>query len=144
MYGITPKAKIEKFLIAPPPIVFNNSRKPKLFSKSSVPGTLIEIPNIKIVTRNLFKYPLDTEELKDIDVVVFDPPRAGAAAQAKVMSLMPIDSRPQKIIAISCNPATFVNDANTLIQGGYKLQEVTMVDQFTYSNHSELVALFTN
>lgn len=103
-----------------------------------------QIPNIKIVTRNLFKYPLDTEELKDIDVVVFDPPRAGAAAQAKVMSLMPIDSRPQKIIAISCNPATFVNDANALIQGGYKLQEVTMVDQFTYSNHSELVALFTN
>lgn len=103
-----------------------------------------QVPNIKIVTRNLFKYPLDAEELKDIDVVVFDPPRAGAAAQAKVMSLMPIASRPQKIIAISCNPATFVNDANTLIQGGYKLQEVTMVDQFTYSNHSELVALFTN
>ena len=103
-----------------------------------------QISNIKIVTRNLFKYPLDNAELQDIDVVVFDPPRAGAAAQAKALSSMSTDSRPQKIIAISCNPSTFVNDANMLIQGGYKLQEVTMVDQFTYSNHSELVALFTN
>ena len=92
----------------------------------------------------MFKYPLDNAELQDIDVVVFDPPRAGAAAQAKALSSMPTDSRPQKIIAISCNPSTFVNDANMLIQGGYKLQEVTMVDQFTYSNHSELVGLFTN
>ena len=46
MYGITPKAKIEKFLIAPPPIVFNNSRNPKLLSKLSVPGTLIDIPRM--------------------------------------------------------------------------------------------------
>lgn len=51
--------------------------------------------------------------------------------------------RPEKIIAVSCNPGTFVNDANTLVSAGYKLVEVTMVDQFVYSDHSELVALFT-
>ena len=49
MYGITPRAKIEKFFNAPPPIVLINSKKPKFFVKSSVPGTLIEIPSMKTV-----------------------------------------------------------------------------------------------
>ena len=49
MYGITPNAKIEKFLSAPPPIVLINSRKPKFLVKSSVPGTLTEIPTMNTV-----------------------------------------------------------------------------------------------
>lgn len=98
------------------------------------------IPNIKIEQKNLFKYPLDEEELKNFDIIVFDPPRAGAAAQVNKIILTP--NKPQKIIAVSCNPHTFINDANTLISGGYKLSEITMVDQFVYSNHFELVALF--
>lgn len=98
------------------------------------------IPNIKIEQKNLFKYPLDEEELKNFDIIVFDPPRAGAAAQVNKIILT--TNKPQKIIAVSCNPHTFINDANTLISGGYKLSEITMVDQFVYSNHFELVALF--
>ncbi|MBQ4400145.1 MAG: RNA methyltransferase, partial [Alphaproteobacteria bacterium] len=43
---------------------------------------------------------------------------------------------------ISCNPHTFINDAATLIFGGYKLTEITMVDQFVFTEHFELVALF--
>lgn len=101
------------------------------------------ISNIEIVAKNLFKYPLDVSELKGIKAVVFDPPRAGAAAQTSQLAAVPIADRPERIIAVSCNPRTFVNDANTLISAGYKLTEVTMVDQFIYSNHSELVALFT-
>lgn len=96
------------------------------------------LPNIKILTRNLFKYPLDKSELKNIDVVVFDPPRAGAEAQVRQL----VECSVSKIIAVSCNPHSFVSDANVLISGGYHLQEVTFVDQFIYSNHSELVALF--
>jgi 23S rRNA (uracil1939-C5)-methyltransferase len=95
------------------------------------------IPNIKILSRNLFKYPLLEDELKDFAAIVFDPPRAGASTQVAHIK----DAA--KVIAISCNPHTFVNDANTLISNGYRLDEVTLVDQFTYSNHSELVALFT-
>ena len=56
MYGITPNANIEKFLSAPPPIVLINSKNPKFFVKSSVPGTLIEIPNINIVNAIKVKY----------------------------------------------------------------------------------------
>ena len=101
-----------------------------------------QIPNIEIVSRNLFKYPMDVNELKGANAVVFDPPRAGAAAQVQMLSAIPPVERPQKIIAVSCHPATFVNDAEVLLRGGYRLQDITLVDQFIYSNHSELVALF--
>ena len=101
-----------------------------------------EISNIKILEKNLFKYPLDKEELKGFDIIIFDPPRAGAKAQIKEIASMNDDKKPQKIIGISCNPTSFVADANALIKSGYKLQTVTMVDQFTYSQHTELTSLF--
>ena len=100
-----------------------------------------QISNIKVINKNLFKYPLDSNELKDFSAVVIDPPRAGAKAQCE--ELAKAQNQPPIIVSISCNPNTFVNDANILIEGGYILQEVTMVDQFIYSNHSELVACFT-
>lgn len=101
------------------------------------------IPNIEIKAKNLFKYPLDASELKNFDAVVLDPPRAGAAAQVRQLAALADDARPEKIIMVSCNPHTFVNDAKCLMNGGYEFRETTMVDQFVYSNHSELVALFT-
>ncbi len=100
-----------------------------------------QINNVKIVNKNLFKYPLDSNELGEFSAIVFDPPRAGAKSQC--IELAKAQKQPPIVIAVSCNPNTFVNDANILIEGGYKLEEVTMVDQFIYSNHSELVACFT-
>lgn len=100
-----------------------------------------QITNIKIANKNLFKYPLDESELKEFDAILFDPPRAGAKALCE--SIAKSLSKPKILVAVSCNPNTFINDANTLISGGYELKEVTMVDQFIYSNHSELVAVFT-
>lgn len=102
------------------------------------------IHNIDIFQRNLFKYPLTAEELAKFSAVIFDPPRAGAKAQVQELAQINEKSRPEKIIAVSCNPHSFAADANVLISSGYKLQKVTMVDQFVYSNHSELAALFTN
>lgn len=102
----------------------------------------LTIPNIEIVQKNLFKYPLDAAELKNFDFVIFDPPRAGAAAQTEQIKLMNNADKPQKIVAVSCNPHTFINDANTLIAGGYVIREITLVDQFVYAKHFELVALF--
>lgn len=100
------------------------------------------ITNVEIINRNLFKYPLAGEELKGLSAVVFDPPRAGAKEQVRAVVDLPFEERPQKIVAVSCNPATFVRDAQILIPGGYKLEKLTMVDQFVYSDHCELVALF--
>lgn len=99
--------------------------------------------NVEIEKRNLFKYPFTASELKGFQAVVFDPPRAGAAAQTVELAKTEQADKPAIVVAVSCNPHSFVNDANVLIAGGYELKEVTMVDQFVYSNHTELAALFT-
>ena len=100
------------------------------------------ISNIEIINRNLFKYPLDEKELSVFDIVVFDPPRAGAKEQSVKLAQMPDEKRPHKLVAVSCNPETFARDAEILQNGGYFLREVTPVDQFVYTNHCELVAYF--
>jgi len=94
---------------------------------------------IQAETRDLFRRPLLVADLKGLDAVVFDPPRAGAEAQAAFLAKADIG----RIVAVSCNPATFARDACTLAAGGWKLGTVTPVDQFTWSAHVELVATFT-
>lgn len=89
-------------------------------------------------TRDLFREPLSATELRDFDYVVFDPPRAGADAQARMLAR----SQVKTVIAVSCNPATLARDARTLIDGGYILESVTPVDQFLFSPHIEAVAVF--
>ena len=79
------------------------------------------------------------DELTMHDAVVFDPPRAGAEAQARRLAL----SKVPTVVGVSCNPATFARDAAILINGGYRLTKVTPVDQFRHSAHVELVGLFT-
>ena len=98
-------------------------------------------PGLKPVTaqaRDLFHRPLLADELKPFDAVVFDPPRAGAEAQARRLAA----SKVRRVVSVSCNPATFARDAALLIAGGYRLARVTPVDQFRHSAHVELVGLF--
>jgi 23S rRNA (uracil1939-C5)-methyltransferase len=91
---------------------------------------------IETAVRDLFRRPLVASELSRFDVVVFDPPRQGAAAQARQLAISGVPT----VIAVSCNPATFARDARILIDGGYRLTRVTPVDQFRYSPHVEVVA----
>jgi 23S rRNA (uracil1939-C5)-methyltransferase len=93
---------------------------------------------IKAEARDLFRRPLLAQELRDIDAAVFDPPRQGAQAQSKQLAV----SKIPVIVAVSCNVATFARDARILIDGGYRLETVTPVDQFRHSPHIELVAKF--
>ena len=88
--------------------------------------------------RDLFREPLVASELKDFDAVVFDPPRAGAEAQARQLA----KSAVRTIIAVSCDPASLARDAEILTRGGYRLGAVTPVDQFKWSSHVETVAVF--
>lgn len=101
------------------------------------------ITNIKTKQQDLFLYPLTKDELENFDLVVADPPRAGAKALVRELCLTQ-SQKPEKIIFVSCNPLTFARDAKILNEGGYDLKKITMVDQFVYSDHSELVGLFTN
>ncbi len=88
--------------------------------------------------RDLAKRPLPADEMKNFETVVFDPPRAGAAAQAGDLAKSVVP----RVVAVSCNPATFARDAAALVSGGYTLDRVTPVDQFVWSGHVELVGVF--
>jgi len=88
--------------------------------------------------RDLFRRPIQAKELSVYDAVLFDPPRAGAAAQVEQITRAAIPV----VLAVSCNPASFASDAATLTGAGYDLQWVIPIDQFVYSQHVELVALF--
>lgn len=90
-------------------------------------------------TRDLFKRPLLAQELDGFEAVVFDPPRAGAEVQARMLA----SSKVPVVVAVSCDPATLARDSSLLIAGGYKLQRVVPVDQFKWSAHVETVAQFT-
>lgn len=97
------------------------------------------IKPIKAAARDLFRRPVVPQEMRDFDAIVFDPPRQGAEAQVRQIAM----SKVPLVVAVSCNPATFARDAKVLIEGGYKLDRVTPVDQFRHSAHVELVAKFT-
>lgn len=88
--------------------------------------------------RDLFREPLDQFELNAFDAVVLDPPRAGAEAQARQLA----NSRVPTIAYVSCDPQSFARDAAILLAGGYSIGPVTPVDQFAYSAHVEIVAVF--
>ena len=94
---------------------------------------------IETLVRDLFHEPLSRKELEDFDCVVFDPPRAGAEGQARMLA----KSRVPKVIAVSCNPATLARDVKHLLDGGYQLDALNCVDQFRFSAHIECVASLT-
>jgi 23S rRNA (uracil1939-C5)-methyltransferase len=93
---------------------------------------------VKTEARDLFRRPLMPQELRDFDAIVFDPPRQGAQAQALQLAA----SKVGIVVAVSCNIATFARDARILVDGGYRLEGVTPVDQFRHTPHVELVAKF--
>jgi 23S rRNA (uracil1939-C5)-methyltransferase len=93
---------------------------------------------VEAIARDLFRRPFMAAELKAFDVVVFDPPRQGAEAQARELA----KSKVAIVVAVSCDATTFARDAALLVDGGYKLASITPVDQFRYSAHVELVAKF--
>lgn len=88
--------------------------------------------------RDLARNPLQPDELKPFDCVVFDPPRAGAKAQAEMLA----KSRVATVVAVSCDPGSFSRDARILVDGGYRLESLTPIDQFVWSAHVEIVAVF--
>ena len=88
--------------------------------------------------RDLFDNPLVPEELNEYDTVVFDPPRAGAETQVKNLA----KSKVKRIVSVACDAQTFARDAAILVKGGYKIGQITPVDQFKFSAHVEIVASF--
>lgn len=96
------------------------------------------LKRIETRVRDLYREPLSRTELAAFDAVVFDPPRAGAEEQAVALAR----ARVPLVVAVSCNPATLARDARKLVDGGYRIAEVTPVDQFLWTPHIEVVAVF--
>lgn len=88
--------------------------------------------------RDLFRRPLEADELNAFEAAVIDPPRAGAEAQIATLA----QSKVPTIAMVSCNPVTFARDAAQLVAAGYAMGWVQVVDQFRWSSHVEMVAKF--
>jgi 23S rRNA (uracil1939-C5)-methyltransferase len=88
--------------------------------------------------RDLFRNPLQPDELNRFDAVLLDPPRAGAREQARALA----QSSVPRVAYVSCNPSSWARDAKMLVEGGYRLEELRPIGQFRWSTHVELASLF--
>ena len=89
--------------------------------------------------RDLFREPLSPRELAGFDAVVLDPPRAGARAQCEALA----GSDVSRVVYVSCDPATLARDVRALVDAGFRLGQVSVIDQFVFTAHVELVAELT-
>ena len=72
------------------------------------------------------------------DKVLLDPARAGAAG----VMLHIIKLAPRRVVYVSCNPATLARDSDVLLQAGYTIQRLAMLDMFPHTGHLESMVLF--
>jgi 23S rRNA (uracil1939-C5)-methyltransferase len=92
---------------------------------------------IAVAQRDLARDPPAPAELQRFDAVVFDPPRTGARPVAEALA----GSTVATVVAVSCNPATLARDLRILVDGGYRIERITPIDQFPWSAHVEAVAV---
>ena len=76
--------------------------------------------------------------MKNFDGIILDPPRGGAYLQVKQIEQTDCPS----VTYVSCNPFSFVKDARILLDAGYELTKLSILDQFSWTAHSELVGNF--
>lgn len=100
---------------------------------ASMPGR-----SVHALHRDLFRNPLQPEELNRFDAVLLDPPRAGAQEQVRTIAA----SNLARVAYVSCNPSTWARDAKVLAAAGFKLAKLRPVGQFRWSTHVELTSLF--
>jgi 23S rRNA (uracil1939-C5)-methyltransferase len=108
---------------------------------SNVNAELNNISNVNFFNADLYKTFLPIIEKNKIpkpDVIIIDPPRSGMhpTTVEDVIKLSP-----QKIVYVSCNPATQVRDIKLMVESGYKLIKIRPVDMFPHTFHIENVAL---
>jgi 23S rRNA (uracil1939-C5)-methyltransferase len=73
------------------------------------------------------------------DVIVLNPPRAGCGVEtAKLIARL----RAARIVYVSCNPTTFAREAAAVLSENYRLEQMTLLDQFPNTHHIELIASF--
>lgn len=115
-----------------------DSDRPAISALNDAARTTPGLKPLTAMARDLYREPMVASELKAFDAVVFDPPRAGAEAQARQLAR----SQVKTVVAVSCDPQSLARDAEILVNGGYELAALAAVDQFKWTSHVESVAVF--
>ncbi|MEO5330739.1 MAG: 23S rRNA (uracil(1939)-C(5))-methyltransferase RlmD [Magnetococcus sp. YQC-5] len=99
-----------------------------------------QVTNVSIQREDLFRETKITrlQGMDQVDLVLLDPPRSGADPLCRLLA----HHGPERMIYLSCDPATFARDAALLVLGGYGLESVQPLDLFPQTKHVEVVALF--
>lgn len=100
------------------------------------------LPNAHFVVDNLFEMTSEKfAALGQFDKLLIDPPRSGAI---EVVKSLPDGGAPQRIVYVSCDPATLARDAEVLVHvKGYRLEAAGVANMFPHTAHVESIALFT-
>ena len=96
------------------------------------------IQNVEFVNGKVEKELPKILKRENIGAIVFDPPRRGIE---EIALKSVIKNKIEKIVCISCNPATFARDVKILTENGYVLKKITPVDMFPQTAHIEVVGL---
>lgn len=99
-----------------------------------------KIKGLEFYTADAGKFLLEHPEfINKIKTLILDPARAGITPKTlkKIINL-----NANRMVYVSCNPATQARDTEMLIQAGYKLKKISLIDQFPHTAHIETVALF--
>jgi len=99
---------------------------------------------VRFAAMNLFEATHDAlEPLLPLDKALVDPPREGAVELVKALPHRDDERSLERIVYVSCNPATLARDAGVLVhERGYTLDAVGVVNMFPHTAHVESIALF--
>jgi 23S rRNA (uracil1939-C5)-methyltransferase len=103
-----------------------------------------KINNVEFYAENLFE-PFAGKAFfakNKYDKVLLDPPRAGALQACTELANLG-KKGPEKIVYVSCNPATLARDSGVLVSGGYRLTHAGVMDMFPHTEHVESMAVFS-
>jgi 23S rRNA (uracil1939-C5)-methyltransferase len=97
------------------------------------------IKNTRFEVVDLFMEENLLPDLGSINKVLVDPPRTGALELCKKLA----KSKVKKVVYVSCNPRTLARDAQILVENGYQLRQLGIIDMFPHTTHVESIALLT-
>ncbi|HBS5782212.1 TPA: 23S rRNA (uracil(1939)-C(5))-methyltransferase RlmD [Klebsiella aerogenes] len=112
---------------------------PALVAKGRENAALNELQNVTFFHENLEEDVTRQAWAKHgFDKILLDPARAGApGVMAHIIKLAP-----RRMVYVSCNPATLAHDSEALLQAGYRIQRLAMLDMFPHTGHLESIVLF--
>ena len=98
------------------------------------------ISGVEFFAADVGKFLTEHPQYKNkIRTIILDPARAGIAPKTlkKIINL-----KAERMVYVSCNPATQARDTEQLMEAGYSIKKISLVDQFPHTSHIETVVLF--